>query len=77
MFGYDSPDKLIETVNGTITLLYAEPSDREELLGLLRENEEVLDYNLRVFAASIIWYNFKFIYFNILTFNQHTLNSKK
>ena len=47
MFGYDSPDELIESLNGIITQLYADPSDREKLLRLLKENEEVVNYECR------------------------------
>src|SRR6056297_1926625 len=47
MFGYDSPDDLIKSVNGLPTQLYANLSDREELMRLLKENDEVLNYECR------------------------------
>ncbi|MEF8823985.1 MAG: PAS domain S-box protein [Desulfohalobiaceae bacterium] len=57
MFGYDSPDELIESVKGNNTQLYADLSDREELIRLLRENDEVLNYECRGIYrdGSIIW----------------------
>ncbi|MFO7728491.1 MAG: PAS domain-containing protein, partial [Desulfonatronovibrio sp.] len=57
MFGYDSPDELIESVNGLTTHLYADLSDREELMRILKENDEVLNFeckgNLR--EGGTIW----------------------
>ncbi|MFO7727523.1 MAG: PAS domain S-box protein [Desulfonatronovibrio sp.] len=57
MFGYDSPDELIESVNGITTHLYAALSDREALMRILRENDEVLNFeckgNLR--EGGTIW----------------------
>ncbi|MFN2266848.1 MAG: PAS domain S-box protein, partial [Desulfonatronovibrio sp.] len=47
MFGYDSPEELIKSVKGLNTQLYADLSDREELLRLLRENDEVLNFECR------------------------------
>ncbi len=47
IFGYDSPEELIESVNGFTTQLYADPSDRAEVMRLLKENEELLDYKCR------------------------------
>ncbi|MEF8942141.1 MAG: PAS domain S-box protein [Desulfohalobiaceae bacterium] len=57
MFGYDSPEKLIESVDGITTQLYADPSDTEELMRLLRENDEVLNYEFRGVHrdGSMIW----------------------
>ena len=47
MFGYDSPDELIDSVNGMTTQLYAAQPDREEIIRLLRENDEVFNYECR------------------------------
>ncbi len=47
MFGYDSPDELIVSVKGLTTQLYVDPADREELMRLLKENDEVLNYECR------------------------------
>ncbi|MFP4168861.1 MAG: PAS domain-containing protein, partial [Desulfonatronovibrionaceae bacterium] len=47
MFGYDSPDDLIESVNSITTQLYADPSDRKKLIRLLKENDEVLEFECR------------------------------
>lgn len=57
MFGYDSPDELIETVKGNNIQLYADPSDRKELMRLLRDNKEVINYECRGVHrdGSIIW----------------------
>jgi len=57
MFGYDSPDELIESVKGNNIQLYADPSDREELMHLLRDNEEVVNHECRGVHrdGSIIW----------------------
>ncbi len=57
MFGYDSPDELIDSVNGTTIQLYADPSDREELMRLVRENREVINYECRGVRrdGSTIW----------------------
>ncbi|WP_045212360.1 PAS domain-containing protein [Desulfonatronovibrio magnus] len=35
MYGYESPNELIESVSGITTQLYADSSDREELMRLL------------------------------------------
>ena len=60
IFGYDSPEELIESVNGFTTQLYADPSDRAEVMRLLKENEELLDYKCRGVRrdGSIIWISF-------------------
>ena len=47
MFGYDSPEELIESVHDITTQLYADPTDREELMRLLNENGEVINYECR------------------------------
>ncbi|WP_153306947.1 PAS domain-containing protein, partial [Desulfonatronum thioautotrophicum] len=41
MFGYDSPDKLIESVTDIATQVYADPKDRRKLIRLLEEHDEV------------------------------------
>ena len=57
MFGYDSPEELIESVKGLTTQLYADPSDREELIRLLEKNGEVRNYECKGVHrdGSLIW----------------------
>ena len=57
MFGYESPDELIESVKGITTQLYADSPDREEILRLLGENGEVHNYECRGICrdGSMVW----------------------
>jgi len=47
MFGYDSPDELIESVEGLTTRLYADFSDREELIRLLEKTVKCVTMSAR------------------------------
>ena len=47
MFGYNAPEELIESVKDNTSALYAEFSDREELMRLVDENDEVVGYESR------------------------------
>ena len=47
MFGYNSPDELIDSVRSDATDLYADLSDRKELMRLLEENDKVVHYKSR------------------------------
>jgi len=57
MFGYDSPEELIESIKGLNTRLYADLSDREELIRLLEKNDEVVNFECRGVRrdGAIIW----------------------
>jgi len=57
MFGYDSPEELIESIKGLNTRLYADLSDREELIRLLKGNDEVENFECRGIRrdGAIIW----------------------
>jgi PAS domain S-box-containing protein len=57
IYGYDSPEDMIESVKDIAAQIYTEPSDREEFMRLLREKGEVWNYEckLRRKGGSIIW----------------------
>jgi len=47
IFGYDSPRELIEATGDIGTQLYADPADRDEILRLVKENDERLSHECR------------------------------
>ena len=47
MYGYDSPDELIESITDIATQVYADPEDRKEFLRLLEEHGEVVNHECR------------------------------
>ncbi|SMP59036.1 PAS domain S-box-containing protein [Desulfonatronum zhilinae] len=47
MYGYDSPDELIEAVTDIATQVYADPEDRKEFIRLLEEHGEVVNHECR------------------------------
>ncbi|MBN2569365.1 MAG: PAS domain S-box protein [Deltaproteobacteria bacterium] len=57
MFGYESPQKLIESIEDIDRQLYAEPGDREKIMRLLEEKDEVLDFEcpFRRRDGSLFW----------------------
>ena len=57
MLGYDSPQELVSLVKHVFLQMYADPSDRDEIMRLLQENKEVLDYECRFLCrdGSTIW----------------------
>ena len=44
MLGYESPEELIESVKDIASQLYADQEARAELVRLLQDNGEVIDY---------------------------------
>ena len=57
MLGYETPEQLINSIDGDITKLYVDISDRETLMKLLNENYEALDYECQLVCRdkSKIW----------------------
>jgi two-component system, cell cycle sensor histidine kinase and response regulator CckA len=47
MYGYDSPQDLIESVSDMTTQIYVDPADREAFVRLLEEHGEVVDHECR------------------------------
>jgi len=48
MFGYNSPQDMVESVNDIASQLYADADDREEFKRLLSEKEELVNYKCRM-----------------------------
>ena len=57
MFGYDSPQDMVESVTDIASQLYADPADREEFKLLLSEKGELVNYECRMRHrdGSIFW----------------------
>jgi len=47
MYGYDSPEELIESVTGNRSQVYADPEDRKIFIRLLEEHGEVVHHECR------------------------------
>ncbi len=60
ILGYESPEELISTMNDIATQIYANPSDREEALRLMREQGYLKDFMVqcRHKDGSIVWCSF-------------------
>ncbi len=48
MFGYDTPEEMVETVNDIAAQLYADPSDHEEIKSLLKRHREVKGFESKM-----------------------------
>ncbi|HEX2100480.1 MAG TPA: PAS domain S-box protein, partial [Candidatus Synoicihabitans sp.] len=57
MFGYDSPDELITSINDIGRSLYVEPGRREQFFKLLGQHDQVTDFESEVFRrdGSRLW----------------------
>ena len=57
MYGYDSPQQLMETVTDVAAQLYVEPGQRQALLDALRVSEVVSNFEFEVMRADgrLIW----------------------
>jgi PAS domain S-box-containing protein len=57
MYGYDSPQDLIESVTDIATQVYADPEDRKEFMRLMEEHGEVINYECRIRRRdrTVIW----------------------
>jgi len=57
MFGYASPQEMIETITDIGTQLYADPKDREAVMHLLEKHGEVVNHERRHINkdGSIVW----------------------
>ncbi len=57
IFGYQSPEEMIQMVTDIGTQIYAEPSDRQQMANLIKENGSVTGYELKALRKdkSIIW----------------------
>ncbi|WP_291323622.1 PAS domain S-box protein [Desulfonatronospira sp.] len=57
IFGYDSPQELIESITDIAQQMHVDPYDREEIKRILREKGEVLNYECRMLRkdGSIVW----------------------
>jgi len=57
IFGYDSPEELIEDVTDIGSQIYVRPEDREEFIRLLRENGRVVEFQVQFYRrdGSKIW----------------------
>ncbi len=57
MYGYDSPEDLIESITDIATQVYADPEDRKVFIRLLEEHGEVVNYKCRIRRRdrTVIW----------------------
>jgi PAS domain S-box-containing protein len=57
IYGYDSPQEMIDTVTDIATQIYVDPEDRIEFKRQLAANDQVKDFNYRVYQkdGTIIW----------------------
>lgn len=57
MFGYESPQEMIDTIEDISTQLYVDPGDREELIRLIEEHGHILNHEIRFLRkdGSFIW----------------------
>ncbi|MHC1744399.1 MAG: PAS domain S-box protein [Syntrophobacteraceae bacterium] len=57
MYGYDSPDELVSCPISISELVYPEPAERDALLRLLEEKEEIRNYETRrkTKSGDVIW----------------------
>ncbi len=57
MFGYDSPQEMIDSVTDIPNQLYADPMDREKMQHLLQKSEEMLTHECRFLRrdGSLFW----------------------
>src|ERR1700732_2259549 len=57
MYGYDSPEELIEDLTDITRQLYVRPGRRREFTQLVRENGKLLDFESQIFRRdrSVIW----------------------
>ncbi|MFP4658246.1 MAG: PAS domain S-box protein [Desulfonatronovibrionaceae bacterium] len=57
LFGYDSPEELMDSVTDIAGQIYADPEDRERFKGLAREQGRVLNYECRLCRrdGSVFW----------------------
>ncbi len=57
IYGYDSPEELIESVNNIEHQLYVEPQRRQEFMALIKQHGTVSDFESEVYCrdGSIIW----------------------
>ncbi|MFW6179668.1 MAG: PAS domain S-box protein, partial [Desulfohalobiaceae bacterium] len=57
MYGYDSPQDMVESVTDIAGQLYADPADREQMQRLLKEQDQVENQECRMLRkdGSLIW----------------------
>lgn len=57
IYGYDSPDELIETLTNIAQTLYVQPGRRDEFVRLMQENDTLSAFESQVFRkdGSVIW----------------------
>lgn len=57
IYGYDSPEELIESVNNIEHQLYVEPQRRQEFMALIKQHGTVSDFESKVYCrdGSVIW----------------------
>ncbi len=57
IYGYASPDDLIQTINNIAQQLYVQPQRREEFVACLEQQETVSDFDSQVYRkdGSVIW----------------------
>jgi PAS domain S-box-containing protein len=57
IYGYDDPEKLIESINDIQQQLYVEPKRRQEFLELMKQHGTVSEFESQVYCrdGSIIW----------------------
>lgn len=57
IYGYDSPEELIESVNDIQQQLYVEPQRRQEFLGLIKQHGTVSEFESQVYCrdGNVIW----------------------
>ncbi|MFB2898259.1 PAS domain S-box protein [Aerosakkonemataceae cyanobacterium BLCC-F50] len=57
IYGYDSPQEMIETIKDIGTQIYVDPLDQAEFKRQLEENDQVKDFEYRVYQkdGNIIW----------------------
>ncbi|MDQ2100766.1 MAG: PAS domain S-box protein [Tychonema bourrellyi B0820] len=57
IYGYDSPEELIESVNNIEHQLYVEPQRRQEFMALIKQHGTVSDFESEVYCrdGSVIW----------------------
>ncbi|OKH35899.1 histidine kinase [[Phormidium ambiguum] IAM M-71] len=57
IYGYDSPQEMIETIKDIGRQIYVDPLDQAEFQRLLEENDRINDFEYRVYQkdGSVIW----------------------